>query len=92
MWGPRKRAEGTDVVSLMMRLRILSWNERGENDLEKRRIIKAFIRSKKVDIVSLQETKLKKMTGGLIRSLGVGRYLDWASISAVGALGGIVVF
>ena len=31
------------------------------------------------------------MTRGLIRSLGVGRYLDWASISVVGALGGIVV-
>ena len=74
MWGPRKRVEGIDVVSLMMRLRILSWNERGANDLEKRRIIKAFIRSKEVDIVSLQETKLKKMTGGLIRSLG------WADI------------
>ena len=64
----------------------------GANDPEKRRIIKAFIRSKKVDIVRLQETKLKEMTGGLIRSLGVGRNLDWASISAVGASGGIVVF
>ena len=39
-------------------------------------------------IVCLQETKLKEMTRGLIRSLGVGRYLD----CAVGASGGIVVF
>ena len=31
-------------MSLMMILRILSWNVRGANDLEKRRIIKAFIK------------------------------------------------
>ena len=78
-------------MSIMMRLRILSWNVRGANDPEKRRIIKAFIRSKKVDIVCLQETKLKEMTEGLIRSLGVGSYLDCASISEVGA-SDIVVF
>ena len=65
---------------------------RVSNDPERRRIIEAFIRSKKVDIVCLLETKLKEMTGGLIRSLGVGRYLDWASISAIGASGGILVF
>ena len=40
----------------------------------------------------LARNKLKEMTEGLIRSLGVGRYLDWASISAVGASGGIVVY
>ena len=63
-------------MSLMMRLKILSWNVRSANDPEKRRIIKTFIRSKKVDIVCLQETKLKEMIRGIIRSLGVGRYLD----------------
>ena len=57
----------------MMRLRILSWNVRGANDPERRRIIKAFITSKKVNFISLEETKLKEMTGGLIRSLGVGK-------------------
>ena len=34
-WGPGKRAEGANAVSLTMRLRILSWNVRGANDPER---------------------------------------------------------
>ena len=48
-------------MSLMMSLRILSWNVRGANDPEG---------DDWRDIVCLQETKLKEMTGGVIKSLG----------------------
>ena len=45
-----------------------------------------------MDVVCLQETKIKEVSTGLIRSLGVGRFLDWAALRAEGASGGIVIF
>ena len=59
-----------------MKIRILSWNVRGANDSDKRRVIKSVIKSKKVDVVCLQETKIKEMRTGLVCSLRVGRHLD----------------
>ena len=59
-----------------MKIRILSWNVRGANDSNKRRVIKSVIKSNKVDVVCLQETKIKEMSIGLVRSLGVGRHLN----------------
>ena len=69
----------------------MSWNVRGANDSDKRKIIKVFLKTQRVDVVCLQETKLKETSRGVIRSLGVGRFLDWARINAVGASGGIVI-
>ena len=43
-------------------------------------------------VVCLQETKIKKVSDGLIRSLRPGRFLDWAAVQAKGALGGIIIF
>ena len=57
-----------------MKIKILSWNVRGANDSEKRKIIKSIIKSNKVDVVCLQETKIKDMSTGIVRSLGVGRH------------------
>ena len=59
-----------------MKIRILFWNVRGGNDRDKRKIIKLVLKSQMVDEVCLQETKIKEMTTGLVRSLGVGRHLD----------------
>ena len=75
-----------------MKIKILSWNVRGANDVNKRKVIKAFIKMQRVDVVCLQETKFKEVSSGLIRSLGVRRFLDWAAIRAEGASGGIVIF
>ena len=41
-----------------MKLKILSWNDRGANDREKRKVIKAFLNSQRVELVLLQETKI----------------------------------
>ena len=60
-----------------MKLRILSWNVRGANDREKRKLIKEVIKSQKVDLVRLQETKIQEMSNGLVKSLRVGRCLEW---------------
>ena len=75
-----------------MKLKILSWNVRGANDRNKRKVIKALIRSQKVDVVCLQETKIQEMSQGVIHSLGVGRFLGWGAVNARGAVGGVVVF
>ena len=75
-----------------MKIKFLSWNVRGANDVNKGKVIKAFIKMQRVDVVCLQETKLKEVTTGLIRCLGVGRFLDWAALRAEGASGGIVIF
>ena len=77
---------------MQIKIRILSWNVRGANDSDKRKVIKSVIKSNKMDVVCLQETKIKEMSTGLIRSLGVGRHLDWRAINSRGAIGGVLVF
>ena len=72
-----------------MKIKILSWNVQGVNDRNKRSSIKALIRSHKVDLVCLQETK---MSLGVVRSLGVGRFLDWGVLNVRGAAGVVLVF
>ncbi|KAL6323907.1 hypothetical protein AAG906_005904 [Vitis piasezkii] len=64
----------------------------GANDRDKRRIIKSVIKSQRVDVVCVQETKIKEMTMGLVRSLGVGRNIEWRAVNSRGAAGGILVF
>ena len=63
-----------------MRLRILSWNVRRVNDRDKRNLIKNVIKTQKVDLVCLQETKTQEMSSGIVRSLGVGRCLEWGLV------------
>ena len=74
-----------------MKLRFLSWNVRGANDSSKRKVIKAMIRSQRVDLFCLQETKIQAMTQGLVRSLGIGRFLDWGILDAHGSAGGLLI-
>ena len=75
-----------------MKLRILSWNVRGANDREKRKLIKEVIKSQKANLVCLQETKIQEMSNGLVKSLGVGRCLEWGVLNSRGATGGVLVF
>ena len=66
-----------------MNLKLLSWNVRGANDINKRRIIKSVVRKQKVDLLCIQETKIKLMTEGVVKSLGVARFLDWKALEAL---------
>ena len=75
-----------------MKIKIISWNIRGANDRDKRKVIKALIRSQRADLVCLQETKIQDISRGIVHSLGVGRFLGWGAMSARGAAGGVVVF
>ena len=74
-----------------MKIRLLSWNVRGANDSSKRKVIKAMIRSQKVDLFCIQQTKIQSMSEGLVRSLGSGRFLDWGAMGAQGAAGRILI-
>ena len=74
-----------------MKLRLLSWNVRGANDSSKRKVIKAMIRSQRVDLFCIQETKIQAMTEGLVRSLGSGRFLNWGTLDAHGFAGGLLI-
>ena len=75
-----------------MKIRMLSWNVRGANDSDKRKVIKALIKENKLDLIFLQETKIQEMSRGLIRNLEVGRFLEWGDVDSRGVVGGIVVF
>ena len=75
-----------------MKLRILSWNVRGANDRNKRMVLKSFIKTQKLDLVWIQETKIQDMSLGVVRSLGIGKFIEWGAVNARGASGGIVVF
>ena len=46
------------------------------NDLDKRKVIKNFLNTHRVDLVFLQETKVQEMNKDMVRSLGVGRFLN----------------
>ena len=74
-----------------MNLKLLSWNVRGANDNNKRRIIKSFVRKQKVDLLCIQETKIQLMTEGVVKSLGAGRFLDWRALEAAGSAGGVLI-
>ena len=75
-----------------MKIRLLSWNVRGVNNCDRRKVIKTLIKKNRVDLVCLQETKIQEMSRGLVRSLGVGRFLEWGVVDSRGATDGIVVF
>ena len=74
-----------------MKFKILSWNVGGVNDLDKRKVIKNFLRSHRTDLVCLQETKVQEMTIDLVRSLGVGWCLNWKVLNTEGSAGGILL-
>lgn len=57
-----------------MKIKIISWNVRGINDKDKRKIIKSLICSQKADFVCFQETKVQLLSRDLVSSLGVEGY------------------
>ena len=74
-----------------MKIKILSWNVRGANDSTKRKLIKVFLKTHKVDVVYLQETKWKSCSRRLIRSLAPSRFVDWVASYSKGASSEIVI-
>ena len=75
-----------------MKLKFFSWNVRGANNPDKRNIIRNFIRSQRLDLVCLQETKIQEISTADARSFGVSRLAEWKVVEAEGTAGGILVF
>ena len=75
------------IVKVKMKFKILSLNVRGANAPDKRKVIKNILRSYRADLVCLQETKVQEMTIDLVRSLGVGRRLNWKALNVEGSAG-----
>lgn len=70
----------------------ISWNVRGANDRDKRKVIKSLIKAHRAYVVCLQETKFQETTMEVVRSLGVSRCMDWGAIDARGGSRGVRVF
>ena len=48
-------------------------------------MIKGVVRNQKSDLVCLLETKVKEISMQMVKSVGVGIFLNWASVDARGA-------
>ncbi|KAG2682772.1 hypothetical protein I3760_11G205400 [Carya illinoinensis] len=74
-----------------MKPKIVSWNVRGLNEVNRRSQIRHLLREWNADIVCLQETKLKLINRKMVRSIWSWLYVDWVYLAAQGASSGILV-
>jgi exonuclease III len=74
-----------------MKPKIIMWNVRGLNELNKRLWIRGLIRYWKADIGCLLETKMAVISREVVRSLWGCRYVDWCYMGASGASGGVLL-
>jgi exonuclease III len=71
-----------------MKPKLISWNVRGMNELEKRMKIRRRLREWKVDIVCLRETKMEVINLEVVRSVEV---YFWLYLGSTGASRGILL-
>jgi exonuclease III len=74
-----------------MEPKILMWNVRGLNELNKRLRIRGLLRDWKADIVCLVETKMTVISREVVQSLWGCHYVDRCYMGASGASGGILL-
>jgi hypothetical protein len=74
-----------------MQLKIITWNVRGLNDLNKRLQVRHLLKLWKADIVCFQETKLELVTKSLVRNIWGIHHLDWLYLGSMGASRGILL-
>lgn len=74
-----------------MQLKLVSWNVRGLNSRDKRRVVKNIMGDWKADIIYLQETKLQGDLTGLVTQIWGGRWIKIACLEASGTRGGIMM-
>jgi exonuclease III len=74
-----------------MNLKIICWNVRGLNDAGKRFRVSNLLKNWKHEVVCLQETKMEKISAGIVRDLWGGSFMKWTVRPASGASGGILL-
>ena len=76
---------------MSMKLRMVSWNVRGLNDVRKHLVVRNLLREWNCDVVCLQETKLASMDRQLICSLWICLYVDWVTLDANQTTSGVLM-
>jgi exonuclease III len=79
------------AAMISMNFNILTWNVRGLNEGRKRLKIRNLLSKWKIDIVCLQETKLKMVSNQIVHSLWRCPYKEWCHVDSIGASGGILL-
>jgi exonuclease III len=74
-----------------MKPKILMWNVKGLNEINKRLRIRGLLRDWKADIVCLVETKMAIISREVVRSLWGCHYVDSCYMGACGASGWILL-
>ena len=74
-----------------MKLKMVSWNVRGLNDLPKRLVVRNLLREWNCNIVCLQETKLASMDRQLVCSVWSCPYVDWVALDVDQTVGGVLM-
>ncbi|WMV46111.1 hypothetical protein MTR67_039496 [Solanum verrucosum] len=75
----------------MMMFKLISWNIRGLNDREKRRVVHSLLSGWRADIVCLQETKIEGDISEMVKQIWGGRWIRYACLKASGTRGGILL-
>ncbi|RVX00171.1 hypothetical protein CK203_026677 [Vitis vinifera] len=89
---PTEGFEG-EILLLLKRMkeRKFQKGKKGNQDGRKKRKMESSKFERELRKLEWTETKIQEMTRGIIRSIGVGRFLDWGTVDSRGSAGGIVV-
>lgn len=75
-----------------MSIKILSWNVRGLNNRDRRRLLKEMVRKSKAEVVLVQESKLELVDCWVIYDLNSFSRTGWISLPSIGAARGVIIF
>lgn len=75
-----------------MKVKLISWNIRGLNDMSKRNTIKSLIQKWRPDILCLQETKTELFSVAIARELWGSRWVEWVELKASGTREEVLLF
>ncbi|WMV58897.1 hypothetical protein MTR67_052282, partial [Solanum verrucosum] len=85
------RREGLYIVCCLDgEFKLISWNVRGLNDREKRRVVHSLLSGWRVDIVCLQETKIEGDISEMVKQIWGGRWIRYACLKASGTRGAAI--
>lgn len=74
-----------------MKFKLVSWNVRGLNNREKRRLVNSLVIEWNGNIICLQETKLERNLTEEMRQIWGGRWVNFACLEASGTREGILL-
>lgn len=75
-----------------MKFKLVSWNVRGLNNREKRRLVNSMVWGWKVDIICLQETKFEGNVSKMAKQIWGRRWVRHVYLKAGGTRGGEVYY